>query len=178
VGVKQQQEEEDEKAKSAPTIGNCASKEHAEGKKQTNESTHGPTRSSAASRAPKSNTKRDQQVGVKQQQQEAEPTKLSRSTPVASVWIRSNPKFQFGMPMLSPKEIEKARPGCAALHALYMTACAESRDTGIVGRVEHHYFWCELDSLTVGFKDLFDLLTLDALDVAILRVLYVQFLLF
>jgi hypothetical protein len=174
VGVKQQQQE-DEKAKSAPTVGNCASKEHAEGKKKTNESTRGPAGSSAASRAPKSNTKRDKQ----QQQEEAEPTKLS-STPVASVWIRSNPKFQFGMPMLSPKEIEKAGPGCAALHALYMTACAENRDTGIVGRVEHHYFWRELDSLTVGFEDLFDLLTLDALDVAILRVitLYVQFLLF
>jgi hypothetical protein len=84
--------------------------------------------------------------------------------------------------MLSAKEVEKAGPGCVAIHAYYMKACAENRNTRIVGRVERQYFWRELESepLTVGFEDLFDLLTLDALDVAILRVLtlYVQFLLF
>jgi hypothetical protein len=58
---------QDENVKGAPTVGNCASKVHVEGKKQTNKSTRGKAGSSVASRAPKSNTKRGQQVGVKQQ---------------------------------------------------------------------------------------------------------------
>jgi hypothetical protein len=156
----------DEKANSAPIVGNCASKEHAKVKKRTNKSTHAPAGCPLAPRAP---NKRD----TKQDQQEAEPTKSSKSTPLPSVWIRPNSKFKFGQPMLSAKEVEKAGPGCVAIHAYYMKACAENRNTGIVGRVERQYFWRELESepLTVGFEDLFDLLTLDALDVAILRVL-------
>jgi hypothetical protein len=82
--------------------------------------------------------------------------------------------------MLSPKEIEEARPACADLHAHYMRACAENRNTGIVGRMDRHIFMRKLPALTVGLEDLFDLLTLDALDVGILGVitLYVQFLIF
>jgi hypothetical protein len=71
---------QDETTKSAPTVGNCASKEHVEGKKETNKSTRGPAGSSAVFRAPKSNTKRDQQVGVKQQQQQEDEKAKSAPT--------------------------------------------------------------------------------------------------
>ena len=172
----------DEKYESAPIVGKCASKELAEGKKKTNNSTHGPAVSVASSRAHKSkNTKRDQQVGGKQQQQ-AEPTKSSRSTPEDSLLIRPNSKFNFGQPMLSEEEILQAGPKCAELHIYYMNACAMGRNIGIIGRVKSHFFLLDGQyvPLTVGFEDVFDLLTFDSLDVAILRVitLCVQFLLF
>jgi len=41
--------------------------------------------------------------------------------------------YQFGQPILSATDVEKAVPGCVALHAYYMKACAENRMDGIVG---------------------------------------------
>jgi hypothetical protein len=42
--------------------------------------------------------------------------------------------------MLSEEELVNAGPGCVDLHALYMNACAENRNTGIVGRIERDFF--------------------------------------
>jgi hypothetical protein len=82
-------------------------------------------------------------------------------------------KFNFGQPMLSEEELVNTGPRYANLHALYMNACAENRNTGIIGRIERDYFWRENESepLTVRFEDLFNLLKLDALDVGILHVI-------
>ena len=112
-------------------------------------------------------------MGGKHKQQEAQPTKPSKSAPVGTLWIKANPKFQFGQPILSATDVEKAGPGCAAVHACYMKACAENRTDGIVGMFKRQHFGCDLETehFVVGLDDLFDLFTLDALDMSILRCL-------
>ena len=81
--------------------------------------------------------------------------------------------YQFGQPILSATDAEKARPRCVALHAYYMKACAENRMDGIVGMFKRQHFGRDLETepFVVGLDDLFDLFTLDALDMSILRCL-------
>jgi len=112
-------------------------------------------------------------VGGKHKQQEAQPTKPSKSAPIGTLWIKANPKFQFGQPILSATDVEKAGPRCVALHAYYMKACAENRTDGIVGMFKCQHFGRDLETepFVVGLDDLFDLFTLDALDMSILRCL-------
>ena len=54
-----------------------------------------------------------------------------------------------------------------------MKACAENRIDGIVGMFKRHHFGrdFETEPFVVGLDDLFDLFTLDALDMSILRCL-------
>jgi len=78
---------------------------------------------------------------------------------MASVWIHANVKFKFGQPMLSAIEVEKAGPGCRALHAHYMKACAENRKAGIVTMIKR-WHESETEAFIVGLEDLFDLFTL------------------
>jgi hypothetical protein len=103
----------------------------------------------------------------------AQPTKSSKSDPVGTVWIKANPKFQFGQPMLSAIEVEKAGAGCVALHAHYMKSCAKNRKGGIVAMITPRHFGRDLETepFIVGLEDLFDLFTLDALDMFILHCL-------
>jgi Cu/Zn superoxide dismutase len=105
------------------------------------------------------------------EQQEEKPTKSSKSAPVGSVWTQANAKFQFGQPMLPAIELEKAGPGCVALHAHYIKACEEQRKGGIVAMIKHQHFWLDSESepFVVGLVDLFDLSTLDGLDISLLR---------
>jgi len=112
-------------------------------------------------------------VGGKHKQQEAQPTKPSKSAPVGTLWIKANPKFQFGQPILSAPDVEKAGPRWVALHAYYMKACAENRTYGIVGMFKLQHFGHDLETepFVVGLDDLFDLFTLDALDMSILHYL-------
>ena len=101
------------------------------------------------------------------------PTKSSKSDPGGSVWNRANAKFKFGERFLSETELEKAGPGCVALHAWYMKECEEKRTTGMVAMFKKQHFLHEADTefFAVGLEDLFDLFKLDGLDVGLLRVL-------
>ena len=62
--------------------------------KKPTKSSRATTTPSSAPRKAKSDT--EQQVGGKHKQQEAQPTKPSKSAPVGTLWIKANPKFQFG----------------------------------------------------------------------------------
>ena len=90
-----------------------------------------------------------------------------------SVWNRSNAKFKFGERFLSETELEKAGPGCVALHAWYMKECEEKRTTGMVAVFKKQHLLREADTefFAMGLEDLFDLFKLDGLDVELLRVL-------
>jgi len=135
-----------------------------------------PTKSTHAASEHQRSAKSDtfgQQVGVKQHKQLAERAKSLNSAPTPSIWVQANPKFQFGQPLLSAPEVQKAGPGCVALNAHYMKAVAENGNTGIVGMFKHEHFLreLELEPLPVGYEDLFDLFTLGAMDMALLRCL-------
>ena len=64
-------------------------------------------------------------------------------------------------------------PECVALHAWYMKECEEKRTIGMVAVFKKHHFWrlADTEFFAVGLEDLFDLFTLDGLDVAPLHVL-------
>ena len=101
------------------------------------------------------------------------PTKSSKSALRGSVWTQANPKFKFRERFQSKTKLEKARPGCVALHAWYMKECEEKRTTGMVVVFKKQHFLREADNefFAVGLEDLFDLFKLDGLDVGLLRVL-------
>jgi Cu/Zn superoxide dismutase len=84
-------------------------------------------------------------VGAKQQKVE-KPTKSSKSAHVGFVWTQANAKFKFGEPMLSKTELEKAGPGCVALHAHYMKECEEHRKSGMIVVIKRQHFWCDVES--------------------------------
>ena len=90
-----------------------------------------------------------------------------------SVWTQANPKFKFGERFLSKTELEKAGPGCVALHAWYMKECEEKRTAGMVAVFKKQHFLREAGTefFTMGLEDLFDLFKLDGLDIGLLRVL-------
>ena len=111
-------------------------------------------------------------MGAKQQKVE-KATKSTKSAPGGSIWTQANAKFKFGEPFLSEAELEKAGPGCVALHAWYMKECEEKRTTGMVAVFKKQHFLREANTefFVVGLEDLFDLFKLDGLDVGLLRVL-------
>ena len=100
------------------------------------------------------------------------PTKSSKSAPRGSVWNRANAKFKFRERFLSEIELEKARPRCVARHAWYMKECEEKRTTGMVAMFKKQHFLREAytEFFAMGLEDLFDLFTLDGLDIGLLRV--------
>ena len=100
-------------------------------------------------------------------------TKLTKSAPRGSIWTQANAKFKFGETFLSEGELEKAGPGCVALHAWYMKECEEKRTAGMVVVFKKQHFWrvADIEFFAVGLKDLFDLFKLDGSDVGLLRVL-------
>ena len=101
------------------------------------------------------------------------PTKSSKSDPGGSVWNRANAKFKFGERFLSKTVLEKAGPGCVALHAWHMIECEEKRTTRMVAmfKKQHSGRLAGTEFFAVGLEDLFDLFKLDGLDVGLLRVL-------
>ena len=123
-------------------VANVSSSQDGKAKSATVEykpkSSRATTTPSLALRKAKSYT--EQQVGGKHKQQEAQPTKPSKSAPVGTLWIKANPKFQFGQSILSATDVDKAGPGCVALYAYYMKACVENRTDGIVGMFKRHHF--------------------------------------
>jgi hypothetical protein len=54
-----------------------------------------------------------------------------------------------------------------------MEVCEEHRTGGIIVVIKHQHFWSDAESepFIVGLEDLFDLFTLDGLDVGLLCVL-------
>jgi hypothetical protein len=101
---------------------------------------------------------------VVEKQQIAQHTKSSK---LAHVWFQSNPEFLFGQPMVP----ELDGPRCVALHAHYMNACAQNRRSPFFAMVRSEHFLLESKTLEfpMGFEDIFDLFTLDALEMSILR---------
>ena len=176
------------------TVTNCSSMAHLLGKKESKLRKH-PTapqladhiaaksdtrfnskvvfkqKQQQASRGAKSGTQPDQKVVVKQKKKDM---KSSKSAPAVCFWGGLNPDFIFGQPMLPPIEVANAGPGCVALHTHYMEACAQNRKNPYFVMTTPEHFLHEIKPnllFPVGFEDMFDLFTLNALETSILRCL-------
>ncbi|KAJ1259013.1 hypothetical protein BS78_10G120800 [Paspalum vaginatum] len=73
-------------------------------------------------------------------------SEAKKKTSGGSPWTKDNPKYMYGKPMLTRAELEVVGPSCADLHAYYVKKI-----------------------LLVGFNDLYDLFTLDAMDISLAR---------
>jgi hypothetical protein len=93
---------------------------------------------------------------------------LPKDELVNAIWTKQNPKYKPGVPILSEADLEATGPNCARLHAYVME---HSKDKlGFPAKVAQVYFQGDGDlMLNVAFNDLYDLITLDALDVSFLR---------
>ena len=90
-------------------------------------------------------------MGAKQQKVE-KATKSTKSAPGGSIWTQANAKFKFGEPFLSEAELEKAGPGCVALHARYMKECEEQRKVRMVAMIKRQLF-CVMQNLSLSSWD-------------------------
>lgn len=98
----------------------------------------------------------------------------AKKTSGASPWTKDNPNYMYGKPMLTKAELQVAGPGCVELHAYYMKSCAndlQNKNGGILVEYKRKHFLRDTDSecLLVGFNDLYDLFTLDAMDMSLIR---------
>ncbi|KAJ1255962.1 hypothetical protein BS78_K127600 [Paspalum vaginatum] len=94
----------------------------------------------------------------------------AKKTSVGSAWTKENPKYMYGKQMLTRAEHEVAGLGCVELHAYYMKSCAiDNNKNGIVVEYKHKHFLHDYDSefVLVGINDLYDLFTLDAMDISL-----------
>ena len=121
-----------QKQPAAPRAGNDTKLDQKELVKQKQQ----PTAPRAAN-----DTKLDQQLFVKQKQHVAQHAKSSKKAPASCVWGQlPNLDFLFGQQMLTATEVDKAGPGCVALHAHYMNARAQIRKTLLFAMVTHEHF--------------------------------------
>ncbi|PVH33772.1 hypothetical protein PAHAL_8G062200 [Panicum hallii] len=93
---------------------------------------------------------------------------LPKDELVNAIWTTQNPKYKPGVPMLSEADLDAAGPNCARLHAYVME---NSKDKlGFPAKVPQAYFEGDGDlMLNIAFDDVYDLITLGALDVSFLR---------
>ena len=90
------------------------------------------------------------------------------SKEVAKVWTSANKKYVAGKAMLSPAELRQAGQQCMHLHHYYMNNYKTISD--IVVSYKKKHFLIPTDGVfVVSFADLYDLFTLDALDISLLR---------
>ncbi|CAO2141713.1 unnamed protein product [Urochloa humidicola] len=80
-----------------------------------------------------------------------------------------NPKYKAGEPILSEEALKDAGSSCEALHEYYMKNSAEG-GLGITASVAKSQFGTDGDvDFTISYSDLYDLITLDAMDASLLR---------
>ncbi|PUZ60740.1 hypothetical protein GQ55_4G177300 [Panicum hallii var. hallii] len=93
---------------------------------------------------------------------------LPKDELVNAIWTTQNPKYKPGVPMLSEADLDATGPNCARLHAYVME---NSKDKlGFPAKVPQAYFEGDGDlMLNIAFDDVYDLITLGALDVSFLR---------
>ena len=87
---------------------------------------------------------------------------------VARVWTTANAKYEAGKAMLSPTDLRAAGQQCMHLHHYYMNNYKTITDIVVVYK-KHHFLLAADGIFIVSFSDLYDLFTLDVLDVSLLR---------
>jgi hypothetical protein len=84
-----------------------------------------------------------------------------------SAITQANLKFVMGKPMLTIDVLHKAGQPCVKLHNYYMNNYKSAQDV-IVSYKDHHFLVAD-DFFLISFSDLYDLFSLDVLDVSLMR---------
>jgi hypothetical protein len=79
----------------------------------------------------------------------------------------ANPKFQMGKTMLTVDTLREAGKSCVELHKYYINNYKKSQSI-IVSYKEEHFLVGE-GVFLISWSDLYDLFTLDALDIYLMR---------
>jgi hypothetical protein len=77
--------------------------------------------------------------------------------------MHANPKFQMGKPMLTVNTLKEARKSCVVLHNYYINNYKKHEH--IIGAFKEKHFLVGEGIFLISWSDLYDLFTLDALDI-------------
>jgi hypothetical protein len=78
---------------------------------------------------------------------------------------QANPKFVMGMPMLTVDALHKVGKPCVELHNYYINNYRSGQD--IIVLYKDHYFLVGDDIFLISWSDLYELFSLDVLDVSL-----------
>jgi hypothetical protein len=96
------------------------------------------------------------------------PLKESKAnSKLLTAMTHANPKFQMGKPMLTVGTLKEAGKSCVVLHNYYMNNYKKCQH--IIGGFKEKHFLVGEGIFLISWSDLYDLFTLDALDISLLR---------
>jgi hypothetical protein len=95
------------------------------------------------------------------------PLKESEVNPkLPTTMMHANPKFQMGKPMLTINTLKKAGKSCVVLHDYYINNYKKHQH--IIGGFKEKHFLVGECIFLISWPDLYDLLTLDTLDISLM----------
>jgi hypothetical protein len=96
------------------------------------------------------------------------PLKESEANPKLPIaMMHANPKFQMGKPMLTVDTLKEASKSCVVLHNYYINNYKKCQH--IIGGCKEKHFLMAEGIFLISWSDLYDLFTLDALDISLMR---------
>ena len=96
------------------------------------------------------------------------PLKESEANPkLPTAMTHANPKFQMGKAMLTIGTLKEAGKSCVVLHNYYISNYKKRQH--IIGGFKEKHFLVGEGIFLISWSDLYDLFTLDALDMSLIR---------
>jgi hypothetical protein len=96
------------------------------------------------------------------------PLKESVANPkLSTAMMHANLKFQMGKPMLIVDTLKEADKSCVILHNYYINNYKKHQH--ILGEFKEKHFLVGEGIFLISWSDLYDLFTLDALDISLMR---------
>jgi hypothetical protein len=96
------------------------------------------------------------------------PLKESEANPkLPTAMTHANPKFQMEKPMLTVDTLKEAGKSCVVLHDYYINNYKKHQH--IIGGFKDKHFLVGEVIFLISWSDLYDLFTLDALDISLMR---------
>jgi hypothetical protein len=93
--------------------------------------------------------------------------KESEANPkLPTAMTHANPKFQMGKPMLIVDTLKEAGKSCVILHDYYINNYKKYQH--IIGGFKENHFLVGEGIFLISWSDLYDLFTLDALDISLM----------
>ena len=92
-----------------------------------------------------------------------------RQVRVAVTYVKDNPRYKLGEPVLPTDELDKAGKSCQLLYKFYMSKVNSSQDSITIKYMTKHFVSASDGYFLITFGDLYDLFDLHALDVSLLR---------
>jgi hypothetical protein len=94
---------------------------------------------------------------------------MGKTSSVSTIWTQANAKYKPGEPLLSEEDLKAAGPSYQQLHNHYILESANGVENIGVKFHAINFETALVENFYIGFKDLYDLFNLDALDVSLLR---------